>query len=863
MISDWSKVDKVLEAALECEPALRAEFLQQACCGDEGVRREVESLLAAHEQAGTFIESPPAEMAIEMLTGDGIGLTAGQRIGPYRIVAKLGAGGMGEVYQAEDTRLNRTLALKILPRDLACDPDRTRRFIQEAKAASSITHPNVCTIHDVGESEDHRPFIAMEYIDGQTLGAIIGDHPLESDEIIRISIQAAGALDEAHSRGITHRDIKPANIMITARGQVKVLDFGLAKVATSGDLSGTGHDPGAAKTESGVLLGTVRYMSPEQALGRDVDHRTDIFSLGIVMYETATGKPPFIGGSSGETLDRIIHYQPEAIARFNYDLPAELERIIRKCLEKDRDRRYQSARDLLVDLRNLERDSDSGVAMAPRRAFRLRRIIAASGPVMLAIAVVAYAMLFRSRSNSRVPEITSLAVLPLKSLSGDTEDDYLGLGITDSIITRVSRIGELTIRPTNAVRKYSAPETDTLEAGKQLNVDSVLDGTVQRSGDRVRVNLRLLRVQDGRTLWSDSFNMGIADVFALQDDVSKRVAVGLRLQMSAAEEARLFKPSTESGEAYQFYLKGRYHFEKWTDDGTKVARDYFRQAIDRDPNYALAYAAMADTFVFGSVGLPPNEALPKAREAATRALDLDDSLGEPHAALAQVKFLVDWDWPGADREFKRSIELNPGYTEGRHMYSHYLMAMGRFDESLVESTRFLELDPFSPAPNLHLGNHYLITRQYNLCIPQELKTIQMDPNYAEAHHQLGDAYWRQGRYAEAIGEYEKRMALLGLGQYVLAAYREAYNTSGWKGYVQKRLDRNLALSKQVYVSPYDIAGFYALLGNKDQAITWLAKAYRERDTQLISSGIKVDPDFDELRSDSRFQDLLRRIGLGG
>jgi Tol biopolymer transport system component len=409
MNSDWHKVDRLLEAALEREAAQRADFLSEACAGDEALRREVESLLAAHEKAGSFIETSPAEMAAEMLADDRAELAAGQRLGPYKIVARIGSGGMGEVYRAEDTRLDRTLALKILPRDFASDPDRMRRFVLEAKAASAIAHPNVCTIHDVGESEDHRPFIAMECVEGQTLSARIEAGALEAGEVIQIGSQLADALNEAHLKGITHRDIKPANIMLTARGQVKVLDFGLAKMARSGDQLSVGQDPSAARTESGVVLGTVRYMSPEQALGREVDHRTDIFSLGIVMYEMATGRPPFTGASAGETLDRIIHSQPEAIGRFNWGLAAGLERVISKCLEKDRVSRYQSAREILVDLKNLERDGNANFnSTAGRSRFVLetrhvKTVAVATSIAILIVAVVAAGVYRFFRADRFVP----------------------------------------------------------------------------------------------------------------------------------------------------------------------------------------------------------------------------------------------------------------------------------------------------------------------------------------------------------------------------------------------------------------------------------------------------------------------------
>src|SRR5262249_10876490 len=458
-------------------------------------------------------------------------LSAGQLVGPYQILNPIGAGGMGEVYSARDTRLDRTVALKVLPSDIAADQNRMRRFIQEARAASVINHPNVCTVFDVGQAGLDRPFIAREFIDGQTLGARIAGKPLKSDEIIEIASQVADALDAACSKGITHRDIKPGNIMITSRGHIKVLDFGLAKVG------GGDHQLGAdsttlAKTDSGVLLGTVQYMSPEQALGQDLDPRSDIFSLGVVMYEMATGRPPFTGSSAAETLDRIVHDQPEAIARFNYAVPVELERIVRKCMEKDRESRYQSAREILIDLKNLRRDVDTGAKLAPRAHFAPRRAIALSALVAVLLAGGIYGLLAMKGRGSAGAQIKSLAVLPLKSLSGDPADDYIGLGITDTVINHIGALGHLSVRPTSAVRQYSTQQISSLEAARQLKVDSVLDGTVQRSGDRLKVNLTLLGVPDGQTLWSGSFNVSFADTFAMQDDISRQVVQGLKVKIS-------------------------------------------------------------------------------------------------------------------------------------------------------------------------------------------------------------------------------------------------------------------------------------------------------------------------------------------
>lgn len=558
----------------------------------------------------------------------------GKRLGPYSLVSRLGSGGMGEVYLAQDTRLGRRVALKFLPPSFREDLERLRRFQNEARAASTLNHPNVATIYEIGEAENVT-FIAMEYIEGLTLDQKISGRTLTTAEIVNISIQVADALDDAHSHGVVHRDIKTGNIMITRREQVKVLDFGLAKVSSisSPELSDL---PTAVKTAPGLVMGTVQYMSPEQAVGQTVDARSDIWSFGVVLYEMATGRKPFMGATTGETVDKIRHSQPEAIARFNYEIAAELERIIRKCLEKDPENRYQSARELLIDLKNLRRDLESDAKVTTltpiknRSNLATRVLILVAGVLIMSIVAV----YFRIRRDQPLTEIAnaqikSIAVLPFKPLIAGNRDETLELGMADTLITKLSNIRHVDVRPISAVRKYTGLEQDAIAAGRDQQVDAVLDGVIQRSGDQVRVSVRFLRVNDGSQLWSGQFQEHMTQIFAVQDSISERVASALALTLAGGERQQLTKHHTENAQAYELYLKGRFQMSRLTDDGFLKGRDYFQQAVGLDSNYALAHAALADSYVVlggWNVGTP-NETFPKAREAALRALQIDPYLG--------------------------------------------------------------------------------------------------------------------------------------------------------------------------------------------------------------------------------------------
>ncbi len=868
----WRQIEHLYYAALERESSARAGFLEAACNGDQDLRQEVESLLAYDEQAQNFIATPPLTIAAEILASDQAPALVGSRVGHYQILSTLGRGGMGEVYLAQDVTLARKIALKILPEQFTKVTEQVRRFEREAYAVSATNHPNIITIYEIGNAEG-RHFIATEFVDGVTLRQRMQAARMSIAEMFSVASQIVSALAAAHEAGIVHRDIKPENVMVRPDGLVKVLDFGLAKVEERPQVSSEVSSIPHLSTEPGVVMGTISYMSPEQVRGLKVDQRTDIFSLGVVLYEILTGRRPFEGATTSDVLAVILTKEPVPLEEQGSDAGLELSRAVMRCLAKDREERFQTIGEFAAALKaakqqieqqppTMARQSPRGGATNHQRrvSLRLRGVWIASALAILMVAGLAY---WKLHPNAEIePQIRSLAVLPLENLSGDPSQEYFADGITDSLIGDLARIRALRIISRTSAMRYKSTNKSLPQIGRELQVDAVVEGTVQHDGDHVRIRVQLIHAATKRHLWSESYERDLRDVLRMQSEIARAIVRAIQIQITPAEEARLSSTRPVNRKAFDNYLQGRNHLSKFTDDHLRQAKEYFLRAIKEDPTYAPAYAGLAQCYNFFSsvmIGaLPPIEARRRAEEAAGKALEFDSGLAEAHFALGYVK-KYNWDWSGAEREFKRAIELNPGSAIAHSWYSRYLTSLDRANEALAEDNRAQELDPLSLITSATRGFNLRCARRYDESIEQLLRVIEIDPNHYTAHWNLGEAYAAKGQFDKAIAIYEKAVLLSGRSPGALGMVGMAYGFAGRKHEAMKVLNELLELSRRRYVTPVAIVNVYIGLGKKDQAFDWLEKAYQERSN--LMAYLKVLPEMDSLRSDPRFDALLRRIGL--
>ncbi len=736
----------------------------------------------------------------------------GQTVSHYKILDKLGEGGMGIVYKAQDLRLDRLVALKFLPAHLGAEEEQKKRFFQEAKAASALDHPNICTIHEIDQTDGGQIFICMAYYEGEPLNKKIEKGSLKLEEAVSIALQIAQGLAKAHRQGIVHRDIKSGNVVITADGIAKIVDFGLAKL--------TGKTT-SAKTKA---VGTPSYMSPEQLCGEAVDHRADIWSLGIVLYEMLTGQAPFKGDYEQAIMYAILNEPFLPASSLRKEIPYRLDTIIAKCLEKHPAGRYQKAEELIDDL------SRTDIEMAQEQTV------------------------IRSA-------LKSIAVLPFDNISPDSENEFFSDGLTEEVITHLSKIRSLKVISRTSAMRYKGVKKPLRQIAGELGVEFILEGSVRRQGNDLRITAQLIDAVQDAHLWAEKYRGTLEDVFDIQEKVAGEITGALRLQLSPNEQKDLKQRPTEDPEAFQSYLKGRYWWNKRTDEGIWKGIRYFEQAIEKDPLYALAYAGLADSYnMLGFYSmLPPKEAFPKARAAALKAMEIDENLAEAYPALAYARHYHDWNWAGAERDYQRALELNPNYASAHQFYGTFLLSTGRSEEGFARMRKARELDPLSLIINSAVGWLHYYARQYDVAIEQLKKALEMDPNFFLAHLWLGFALQEKGLFTEAETAYEKAKALSGGTPITIASLGHLYAVSGRREKAETVLKELFELSRKRYVSSYYIAVIYAVLGDKDRAFDWLERGFKERAQALVF--LKVDPHVDPLRSDPRFTALLRKVGL--
>jgi len=861
----WGRITDIYHATIARPPEERASFLGDECHGDESLRKQVEAMVKSHERSGNFIESPAFSVAPELLIHEPTGDLIGQSIGHYRIESLIGVGGMGEVYLARDELLGRKVALKFLPERLIADETQLSRFKTEARAASALNHPNILTVYEIG-AEGNRHFIATEFIEGITLRTLLARGRMNVRDALEIAVQVASALAAAHETGVVHRDIKPENIMLRPDGYAKVLDFGIAKL-TEKQPGSDAHGIGTTtlQTRPGLVLGTAHYMSPEQTRGQKINARSDIWSLGVVLYEMVGGIPPFAGETPSDCIASILTTEPPPLSDVFPDVPVKLQAIVQKALRKNSDERYRTIKEMLADLRNLKEERDEGYSPQTARGARIvgkiirhkHGVLLALTAAVLAAAALAYHAYFAAPVP--LPNEKSIAVLPFVDLSQTRDQEYFCDGVQEEILTRLSKIADLKVISRTSTQRYKNSPSNLLEIAKELGVAHILEGTIQKSADQVRVNVQLINAQNDLHLWADKYDRKLTDIFAVESEIAGKIADTLQAKLSSAEQKVLNARPTESTEAHQLYLRGRYVMEKRTPADLNKAVDYFIQAIAQDPNYAAAYAGLADCYVLlpqWKQG-PVAEYLSKARAAANKALQIDGNLADAYVSLGMVAFGEKLDLREAKREFERAIQLNPNYALAHYCLGYsVLLALGNHDQAIAELKRAIELDPVSSVINTNLGCAYILARRYPEAITQLRKAIELNAGFAYAHAILGEALELNGQLDDAFTEYEKSYN----AGHDFRGLMMMARVHGLKGDREKALQL-LEQAKQLNspdIWAFGCAMVYLGLGDRNEALNSLEQSYQQKEFINVST-IKDDPLFDSLHGDPRFERLVNQI----